>query len=123
MVTGSPLDEATLARWQALPRVRHHTVPGPVSEEVLRIVYGAADAALVARRQGVGKESGLVIGAVRHGVPLIVSDQDPDLTARLEGQGWTRIFPAEDLAGLVESAIESRPHGSVRPSPLSSGLA
>lgn len=35
---------------------------------------------------GVGKESGLVTGTVRHGVPLIVSDHDPDLTALLTGQ-------------------------------------
>lgn len=101
VVTGHPLEETTLHRWRALPQVRLHTVPGPVSEEVLRIVYGAADAALVARRQGVGKESGLVMGTVRHGVPLIVSDHDPDLTARLTGQEWARIFPAEDPAGLA----------------------
>lgn len=94
VVTGHPLDESTLARWRDLPRVRLHTVPGPVSEEVLRIVYGAADAALVARHRGVGKESGLVMGTVRHGVPLIVSDHDPDLTALLNGQDWARIFPA-----------------------------
>lgn len=103
VVTGHPLDEATLARWRDLPRVRLHTVPGPVSEEVLRIVYGAADAALVARRPGVGKESGLVMGTVRHGVPLIVSDHDPDLTVLLAGQGWARIFPAEDPAALAEA--------------------
>ncbi|MGR8011778.1 hypothetical protein [Streptomyces hypolithicus] len=41
------------------------------------------------------------MGAVRHGVPLIVSDHDPDLTARLDGQDWARIFPAEDSAGLA----------------------
>ncbi|WND36387.1 glycosyltransferase [Streptomyces sp. BB1-1-1] len=103
VVTGHPLDEATLARWRALPRVRLHTVPGPVSEEVLRIVYGAADAALVARHRGVGKESGLVMGTVRHGVPLIVSDHDPGLTARLTGQDWARVFPAEDPDGLAEA--------------------
>ncbi|MEJ8632296.1 glycosyltransferase [Streptomyces sp. MS2.AVA.5] len=103
VVTGHPLDESTLARWRDLPRVRLHTIPGPVSEEVLRIVYGAADAALVARRKGVGKESGLVMGTVRHGVPLIVSDHDPDLTTLLTGQDWARIFPAGDPAALTEA--------------------
>ncbi|MFJ7063343.1 glycosyltransferase [Streptomyces microflavus] len=103
VVAGHPLDETTLARWQDLPRVRLHTVPGPVSEEVLRIVYGAADAALVARHRGVGKESGLVMGTVRHGVPLIVSDHDPILTTLLNGQDWARIFPAEDPAALAEA--------------------
>ncbi|MFF1693515.1 hypothetical protein ACFVXC_07825 [Streptomyces sp. NPDC058257] len=100
---GHPLDEAVLARWRDLPQVRLHTVPGPVSEKVLRIVYGAADAALVARHREVGKESGLVMGTVRHGVPLIVSDHDPDLTARLTGQDWARVFPAEDPDGLADT--------------------
>jgi hypothetical protein len=45
IVTGDPLDDAVLTRWRALPHVRLHTVPGPVGEAVLRLVYGAADAA------------------------------------------------------------------------------
>ncbi len=102
LVTGHPLDEAVLERWRVLPQVRLHTVPGPVSEQVLRIVYAAADAALVARQPGVCKESGLVMGAVRRGVPLIVSDHDPTLTAYLDGQGWVRIFPAGDADALAK---------------------
>ncbi|MFF8293569.1 hypothetical protein ACF068_30790 [Streptomyces sp. NPDC016309] len=78
VVAGDPLDEAVLERWRALPHLRLHTVPGPVAESVLRLVYGAADAALVARHPGVGKESGLVMDAARLGVPLIVSDHDHD---------------------------------------------
>ncbi|MGR8011777.1 hypothetical protein [Streptomyces hypolithicus] len=58
VVTGHPLDETVLQRWRDLPRVRLHTVPGPVSEEVLRIVYGAADAALVARHRGLARNPG-----------------------------------------------------------------
>ncbi|OKK02413.1 hypothetical protein AMK26_22405 [Streptomyces sp. CB03234] len=102
VVTGHPIDETVLEGWRTLPQVRLHTVPGPVSEQVLRIVYGAADAALVARRPGVGKESGLVMDAVRRGVPLIVSDHDPALTARLAGQGWARLFPAGDADALAK---------------------
>ncbi|MFD0381383.1 hypothetical protein ACFQ2B_00085 [Streptomyces stramineus] len=94
VVTGTPLDEEMLARWHQLPRLRLHTVPGPVGEQVLRLVYAAADAALVARRPGVGKESGLVRDAARLGVPLLVSDHDPDLTSRITGQPWARLFPA-----------------------------
>jgi hypothetical protein len=77
LVAGSPLDEALLARWRALPRVRLHTMPGPVTVQALRSVY-AADAALVVRRPGVGKEAGLVVDAARYGVALVVSDHDPD---------------------------------------------
>ncbi|MFH8790933.1 hypothetical protein [Streptomyces roseoverticillatus] len=53
VVTGTPLNEEVLARWHRLPQVRLHTVPGPVGEQVLRLVYAAADAALVTRRPGV----------------------------------------------------------------------
>ncbi|MEU2226429.1 hypothetical protein [Streptomyces sp. NPDC018347] len=71
----------SIKRWRDLPGLRVHTVPGPVNEAVLRLVYAAA--ALVPRRPGTGKESGLVMDAARLGVPLIVSDHDPALTARL----------------------------------------
>ncbi|MDH6119371.1 glycosyltransferase involved in cell wall biosynthesis [Kitasatospora sp. GAS204A] len=101
LVCGTPLDDAVLERWHRLPLVRVHTVPGPVGEDVLRLVYAAADAALVARRPGIGKESGLVMDAARLGVPLVVSDHDPDLTERLAGQPWARLFPAGDPDSLA----------------------
>ncbi|MFI1929727.1 glycosyltransferase [Streptomyces sp. NPDC020330] len=103
VVTGIPLDEAVLARWRGLPNVRLHTVPGPVSEAVLRLVYAAADAALVARRPGVGKESGLVMDAARLGVPLVASDHDPDLTARLGGRPWALTFTTSSPDALAEA--------------------
>ncbi|MET9952819.1 hypothetical protein ABZ135_14885 [Streptomyces sp. NPDC006339] len=103
LVCGTPLDDAVLARWHRLPHVRLHTVPGPVADEILRLVYGAADAALVARHPGVGKESGLVMDAARLGVPLLVSEHDPDLTARLAGQPWVWSFPAGDAGRLAEA--------------------
>ncbi|MEU3992595.1 glycosyltransferase [Streptomyces platensis] len=103
VVTGFPLDEALLQRWRAQPGLRVHTVPGPVSEAVLRLVYAAADAALVTRHRGTGKESGLVMDAARLGVPLIVSDHDPALTARLRSRPWALTFPAGDPAALAEA--------------------
>ncbi|KOU05187.1 hypothetical protein ADK86_07540 [Streptomyces sp. NRRL F-5755] len=103
VVTGVPLDETVLDRWRALPDLHLHTVPGPVAESVLRLVYATADAALVARQPGVGKESGLVMDAARLGVPLIVSDHDPALTARLRGQPWALAFPVGDPDGLADA--------------------
>ncbi|MFF5668233.1 glycosyltransferase [Streptomyces griseofuscus] len=103
VVTGAPLDEAVLLRWRDLPGLRVHTVPGPVTDSVLRLVYAAADATLVARRPGVGKESGLVMDAARLGVPLIVSDHDPALTAHLHGQPWALVFPSGDPDALAEA--------------------
>ncbi|WEP00735.1 glycosyltransferase (plasmid) [Streptomyces sp. FXJ1.172] len=112
VVVGSPLDEAVLERWRSLSDLRVHTVPGPVSESVLRLVYAAADAALVTRRPGTGKESGLVMDAARLGVPLIVSEHDDALTTRLHGQPWALTFPAGDpdaLADALHTVIRQPP--------------
>ncbi|MEU9603394.1 hypothetical protein [Streptomyces sp. NPDC048057] len=108
IVTGHPLDEDVLARWADLKQVRLHVEPGPLSEAVLRLVYGASDATLVARHAGVGKESGLVMDAAQWGVPLIVSDHDPHLTARLGDAPWVRLFTAGDpraLAAVLDDLV------------------
>ncbi|MFF7411528.1 glycosyltransferase [Streptomyces lydicus] len=102
--------------------LRLHTVPGPVAESVLRLVYGAADAALVARHPGVGKESGLVMDAASLGVPLIVSDHDPVLTARLRGQPWVLTFPAGDPDALAEALHTVVRQPPERPGPQAPGL-
>jgi glycosyltransferase involved in cell wall biosynthesis len=102
LVTGAPLDDDRLRAWEAMPHVRLHTRPGPVPEAVVREVYAASDAALVARRPGVAKESGLVVDAVRLGLPLIVSDHDPALTRALAGHDWVRIFPTGDGTALAD---------------------
>ncbi|KAB7852700.1 glycosyltransferase [Streptomyces mobaraensis] len=117
VVTGTPLDEAVLARWHQLPQVRLHTVPGPVGEQVLRLVYAAADASLVTRRPGIGKESGLVMDAARLGVPLLVSDHDPALTTRLAGQPWARLFPAGDPGALAAALDRLAADPPERPGP------
>ncbi|PNE36380.1 glycosyltransferase [Streptomyces noursei] len=122
VVTGQPLDTAVLERWRDLPNLHLHLVVGPVAESVLRLVYGAADAALVARHPGVGKESGLVMDAARLGVPLIVSDHDPHLTARLREQPWALTFPVGDpdsLADALHAVIRQPP---ARPGPEAPGL-
>ncbi|MFF6786841.1 glycosyltransferase [Streptomyces sp. NPDC012510] len=101
LVAGAPLDHDRLQTWAALPYVRLHMLPGPVPEAAVRAVYAASDAVLVARRPGVGKESGLVVDAVRLGIPLIVSDHAPALAKALAGQGWARTFPPGDSAALA----------------------
>ncbi|MGW1074311.1 hypothetical protein [Streptomyces sp. NPDC002537] len=122
VVTGDPLDEAVLDRWRSLPSLRLHTVPGPVGESVLRLVYAASDATLVARHLGVEKESGLVMDAVRFGVSLIVSDHDLGLTARLRGQPWALTFTVGDpdsLADALHTVVHQPPE---RPGPEAPGL-
>ncbi|MFE9659092.1 hypothetical protein [Streptomyces sp. NPDC005955] len=122
VVTGDPLDESVLARWRNLAFLHLHVMPGPVPECALRLVYGAADAALVARRPGVGKESGLVMDTARLGVPLIVSDHDPTLTSHLQGRPWALTFSPGDPDGLahaLHSVIRQPPE---RPGPEAPGL-
>ncbi|MCC3318350.1 hypothetical protein [Nocardia africana] len=101
LVTGHPIDQQILDRWRGLPLVRLCVEPGPVPEQILRLVYAAADASLVIRHRGVGKESGLVLGAARLGVPLIVSGHDLDLTHQLIGHRWVRVFPAGSPVSLA----------------------
>lgn len=103
VVAGAPLHTSVLDRWFLLPRVRLHVVPGPVSEPDIRAVYAASDAALVTRRPGTGKESGLVVDALRLGVPLIVSDHDAALAAALAGRDWARVFRSGDGAALARA--------------------
>ncbi|WP_414170038.1 hypothetical protein ACMATS_33445 [Streptoverticillium reticulum] len=125
VVTGQPLDSAVLERWRDLPNLHLHLVVGPIAESVLRLVYGASDAALVARHRGVGKESGLVMDAARLGVPLIVSDYDAHLTARLRGQPWALTFPAgnpDGLADALHSVIRQPPELPGRGAPRLLGM-
>lgn len=117
LVCGAPLDDSTLTRWHQPPNVRLHTVPGPVADQVLRLVYAAADAALVARKPGVGKESGLVMDAARLAVPLIVSAHDPELVARLTGEPWAQFFPAGDPNALAKALDKLAAEPPVRPGP------
>ncbi|WP_371633108.1 hypothetical protein OG693_19850 [Streptomyces sp. NBC_01259] len=117
LVCGAPLDDATLTRWHQLPNVHLHTVPGPVADQILRLVYAAADAALVARKPGVGKESGLVMDTARLAIPLIVSAHDPELVARLTGEPWAQFFPAGDPNALAKALDKLAAEPPVRPRP------
>ncbi|WP_256638203.1 hypothetical protein [Streptomyces murinus] len=121
LVCGTPLDDSVLTRWHQLPNVRLHTVPGPVGDQVLRLVHAAADASLVARKPGVGKESGLVMDAARLAVPLIVSAHDSELTARLTGEPWARLFPAGDPDTLAKTLDHLTADAPARPGPSARG--
>ncbi|WP_037603823.1 glycosyltransferase family protein [Streptacidiphilus rugosus] len=101
LVTGYPLDHQRIDQWHALPGVRVHLIPGPASDREVRELYAAADAVLVSRHRGVGKESGLVADAIRFGLPLLCSEHRPDLTRQLTGKPWARTYPVGDPAQLA----------------------
>jgi hypothetical protein len=105
LVAGDPLDHDRLQVWAALPHVRLRTIPGPLDEAAIRAVYAAADATLVTRRPGVGKESGLVVDAARLGIPLIICGHDVDLVRNAARKDWVRAFPPGDgdaLAAILD---------------------
>ncbi|MEV0323033.1 hypothetical protein ACIBKX_32805 [Streptomyces sp. NPDC050658] len=126
VVCGALTREEVLARWGELPGLRVHTVPPSAGPYVLRLVHAAADAALVARRLGAGEESGAVMDAVRLGVPLLVSEHDPELSARLGGHPWAWLFPAGDADGLtavLDRLAEGLPERPGNRAPVHLGMA
>jgi hypothetical protein len=117
LVAGHPLDPDLLAALAAAVRGRLVVHAGAVPRSVVRCVYAAADATVVARHRGVGKESGLVANAAVLGAPLLVSDHDPTLTARLSGLPWVRLFPAGDPGALAAAITGLAERPPPRPGP------
>lgn len=107
LAVGGPATHTLLKTWAALPHVRLHTRPGPVPETVVSQAYAAADAALVARRSGVAKESGLVVDAVRLGVPLIVS-----LPLRRRRRGRSPLPRPGKVRADADAGLRADSHGA-----------
>ncbi|MFI7286426.1 hypothetical protein ACIBRY_07180 [Streptomyces anulatus] len=70
----------------------------------------------------VGKESGLVMDAARLGIPLAISDHDPDLTARLGGRPWVLTFTTSAPDALAEALHSVIRRPLERPGPEASRL-
>src|SRR5205807_6249904 len=69
------------------------------------------DFTIVSRMPG-GKESGVALDAISRGVPVIVSDHDPELTRKLDRQPWARVFRGGDpeaLARALDTAVAEPP--------------
>ncbi len=76
---------------------------GAVTENQLRRIYAASDGALVTRTPGWPEEIGTLFDAARYGVPLVMSDHDPDLSHRLANEPWIRLFRAGEPLGLARA--------------------
>jgi len=108
LVAGHPVDPALLRDLAAAVDGRVRALPGAAPRWHVRRVYAAADAAIVARRAGVGKESGLIADCAVLGVPLLVSDHDPATTNQLGNRPWVRLFRTaepDDLAAAITNLI------------------
>ena len=112
VVCGIPVRPAELEPAIAGGGGRVVNLAGSVAESELRRIYAASDVALVTRTPGWPEEIGTVFDAARYGVSLIVSDHDEDLSRRLTGEPWVRLFRAgdpQDLARTLEGLAERPP--------------
>ncbi|MFG2483403.1 glycosyltransferase [Streptomyces virginiae] len=117
LIIGDPLDEQMLRRWRNLSHVRLQATHSAATQAQIRHIYAAADATVLARHAGVGKESGLLADAARFGVPLVVSDHHAGLSARLQGLDWVRMFPAGDAQALAYQLDRLNSNPPKRPGP------
>ena len=112
VVCGVPVRPSELEPAIARGGGRVVNLAGSVAESELRRIYAASDGALVTRTPGWPEEIGTLFDAARYGVPLIVSDHDQDLSHRLAGEPWIRLFRAgdpRDLATTLETFTERPP--------------
>lgn len=117
LIAGHPLDQALLGQLAGCPRIRLEAEDRDLPQDEMRRLYAAADVAVISRRAAADKESGILMDAVRHGVPVIVSDSDPGLTTILRDRPWARIFRAGDSAGLAAVLDEAASGIPQRPAP------
>ncbi len=112
VVCGIPVRPSELEPAIACGAGRVVNLAGSVAESELRRIYAASDGALVTRTPGWPEEIGTVFDAARYGLSLIVSDHDKDLSRRLTGEAWVRLFRAgdpQDLARTLEGLVERPP--------------
>lgn len=99
LVVGEPVDEELVARLRR--RLGESLVRlAPVPSDRYSALCAAVDAMVISRRPGVDKESGLLLDAVRHGTPVVMSDHDPELVARVGDRPWVHLFATGDAESL-----------------------
>ncbi|MBO4207721.1 glycosyltransferase [Micromonospora echinofusca] len=117
LVAGHPVDPVVLRDLAAAVNGRVHALSGAAPRWHVRRLYAAADAAIVARRAGVGKESGLIADCAVLGVPLLVSDHDPATTDLLGNRPWVRLFRTADPDDLAAAITDLTLRPLPRPAP------
>jgi glycosyltransferase involved in cell wall biosynthesis len=105
IVAGFPIDTDCALQFQT-NSLRVIPIVGPLDPASLRNVYATADLSVVSRVAGIARESGLVMDAVKFGVPLLMSDNDPDLVRCLADAPWVTVFSAGNPTQLAEAVDE-----------------
>lgn len=103
IIAGHPLHEPLLQEMMKASSCRFTVLRRGLGSQELRRVYAAADASIVSRWRGVNKESGLVMDAVRFGVPLVLSDHDDSLCEQVRHVAWVLVYGAQDAGGLAKA--------------------
>ena len=102
LVAGYRIDAGALDRITAAHRGELVVLDRALSSSELSLVYAASDFTIVSRKP-VGKESGVALDAAQRGVPIVVSDHDGELTRKLDGQPWARLFRNGDPDSLARA--------------------
>lgn len=103
VIAGYPVDETLLQEMLKVSPSRFTVWNRGLGSEELRRVYAAADASIVSRQRAVGKESGLVMDAVKFGVPLILSECDDGLREQIRQFSWVAFFRSRDAGDLART--------------------
>lgn len=115
LIAGAPADAQLLGRMDQALNTTLHIHQGTPAPHDIRRIYAAADLTAVIRHPGVSKESGLVADCARLGVPLLLTDHDPDLTHRT--RDWATHVPPRDPQSLADALDHATAHPPPTPPP------
>jgi hypothetical protein len=102
LIAGYRIDNRSLEQIASAHRGELVVIDKQLTSAELSDVFAASDFTIVSRMPG-GKESGVTLDAAQRGVPIVVSDHDDELTCKLEGQPWARVFRRGDPDSLAQA--------------------
>jgi glycosyltransferase involved in cell wall biosynthesis len=115
IVAGEPLTPDLVSRLVAKCSDRVVVMDRALSAREVREVYAASDLTIVSKRSGVVKETGVVMDAVRFGIPVLYSNHDPHLNDWLAPWLWARSFDAGTATSLADAMNEVQQRPLPRP--------
>jgi glycosyltransferase involved in cell wall biosynthesis len=102
LVAGYRMDKRVLAEITAAHGGELHVIDRALTSAELSLVFTASDFTIVSRAPS-GKESGVALEAASRGLPIVISDHDDELTRKLDGQPWARVFRCGDPDSLARA--------------------
>lgn len=115
IVAGEPLTPNLVNRLVAKCGDRALIMNRALNPREVREVYAASDLTIVSKHSGIVKESGVVMDAVRLGIPVLYSNHDPHLNRLLAPYSWARAFEAGTATSLTAEMLEIEQRPLPRP--------